>query len=123
MIQISQTYIAPPDAGWQEFTNPAAAVARLEALFEEAVSFLTEQFNAVMAGERPTSRVRAWYPAIRLTTTSFAKTNSRLSFGHVAQPGSYSTTITRPALFRNYLTQQIGLLIPKSRRSRRDRPV
>jgi AMP nucleosidase len=111
VIQISQTYIAPPDAGWQEFTNPAAAVAQLEVLYGEAVSFLTAQFNAVMAGERPTSRVRAWYPAIRLTTTSFAKTDSRLSFGHVAQPGSYSTTITRPALFRNYLTQQIGLLI------------
>ncbi len=36
---------------------------------------------------------------------------ARLSFGHVAVPGTYATTVTRPDLFRNYLIQQIGLLI------------
>ena len=35
----------------------------------------------------------------------------RLSFGHVAEPGVYETTITRPDLFEGYLTEQIGLLI------------
>ncbi|CAM5299119.1 AMP nucleosidase [Frigidibacter albus] len=39
------------------------------------------------------------------------KADSRLSFGHVAVPGTYSATITRPDLFRNYLVQQLGLLI------------
>jgi len=108
---ISQTYLTPPDAAPATFTDPAAAVARLEALYAEAVDFLATQFNAVMAGARPATRIRAWYPEIRFSTTSFAKTDSRLSFGHVAQPGSYVTTITRPDLFRNYLIQQIGLLI------------
>jgi AMP nucleosidase len=37
--------------------------------------------------------------------------DSRLSFGHVAEPGTYSTTITRPDLFEDYLTQQISLLM------------
>jgi len=37
--------------------------------------------------------------------------DSRLSFGHVTEPGTYVTTVTRPDLFANYLTQQIGLLI------------
>ena len=37
--------------------------------------------------------------------------DSRLSFGHVAEPGVYATTITRPDLFRHYLEQQISLLI------------
>ena len=50
------------------------------------------------------------YPEIRLATTSFDKTDSRLSFGHVARPGIYSTTVTRPDLFRDYLIQQLGLL-------------
>ncbi len=40
-----------------------------------------------------------------------SKLTSRLSFGHVAGPGTYSTTVTRPDLFRNYLTQQIELLV------------
>ena len=46
-----------------------------------------------------------------MTTSSFAKVDSRLSFGHVTEPGLYETTITRPELFEGYLTQQIGLLI------------
>ncbi|WP_151718176.1 AMP nucleosidase [Gemmobacter serpentinus] len=111
MTQISQTYIAPSDAVHESFEDPAKAVARLEELYIQAVDFLTAQFNAVIAGERPAARVRAWYPEIRFTTTSFAKTDSRLSFGHVAQPGTYVTTVTRPDLFRNYLIQQIELLI------------
>ena len=41
----------------------------------------------------------------------FAQIDSRLSFGHLTQPGHYATTITRPDLFENYLKQQIGLLI------------
>ena len=109
--QISQTYLTPSDAAPEAFTDAAAAVDRLEALYAEAIDFLTGEFNRVILGGRPETRIRAWYPEIRLTTTSYAKTDSRLSFGHVAQPGTYATTVTRPDLFRNYLIQQIGLLV------------
>ena len=64
-----------------------------------------------MAGGEPEGRYRAFYPLVSLTTTSFAKVDSRLSFGHVAEPGIYETTITRPDLFEGYLAEQIGLLI------------
>jgi AMP nucleosidase len=59
----------------------------------------------------PGHRYRAFYPEIRLTTTSFAEVDSRLSFGHVAAPGTYAATITCPELFANYLSQQLDLLI------------
>ena len=42
--------------------------------------------NAALEG-MPTSRYRAFYPEIRFTTTSFAAIDSRLSFGHVSEPG------------------------------------
>ena len=64
-----------------------------------------------MAGGEPEGRYRAFYPLVSLTTSSFAKVDSRLSFGHVTEPGTYETTITRPDLFEGYLTEQIGLLI------------
>ncbi len=95
----------------ERFTDAAAAVARLEQLYAEATGFLCDHFANVMRHGAPEARIRAFYPEIRVTTTSYAKVDSRLSFGHVASPGTYATTVTRPDLFRHYLTQQIGLLI------------
>jgi AMP nucleosidase len=57
-------------------------------------------------------RYRAFYPQISLETTSFGMVDSRLSYGHVVSPGRYTaTTITRPSLFRAYLTTQFELLL------------
>jgi len=93
------------------FADAAAAVARLEALYAEATRYLANRFADTLAAGRPDCRYRAFYPEVRLTTTSFAQADTRLAFGHVPTPGTYSATITRPDLFRNYLTQQIGLVI------------
>ena len=101
----------PQLPGPEEFINAEAAVDRLVELYDGAVRFLCDAFADAMQGPPPAHRVRAFYPEIRLTTTSFAKIDSRLSFGHVASPGTHATTITRPDLFRHYLEQQISLLL------------
>ncbi|MGQ0611670.1 MAG: AMP nucleosidase [Paracoccaceae bacterium] len=101
----------PSAAAPRLFTDAAAAVAALETLYAEATGFLVEEFSRVVARGRPATRIRAFYPEIRLSVTSHAKTDSRLAFGHVAKPGVYSTSITNPALFRNYLIQQLELLM------------
>ncbi|MDP3960599.1 MAG: AMP nucleosidase [Pseudorhodobacter sp.] len=103
--------LTPPEVLAESFTDASAAVTRLEELYFQATGFLLGHFSAAVTGARPTARVRAWYPEIRLTTTSFTKTDSRLSFGHVAGPGTYATSVTRPDLFRSYLIQQITLLM------------
>ncbi|MBI6630577.1 AMP nucleosidase [Pontibaca salina] len=95
----------------QDFTDPVEAVERLQLLYTQATEFLAAAFADSMTHGAPGARIRAFYPEIRLTTSSFARIDTRLSFGHVAGPGTYSTTVTRPDLFRNYLIQQIGLLI------------
>ncbi|QBY02823.1 AMP nucleosidase [Rhodophyticola sp. CCM32] len=95
----------------KSFTEAKAAVAYLRALYDESTRFLSERFASVITGEMPGKRYRAFYPEVRVATTSFGQIDSRLSFGHVAEPGTYATTITRPDLFEHYLTQQIGLLI------------
>ncbi len=104
-------HILPGHPEPEAFTSAEAAVDRLDQLYTEAVAHLTAAFNTALRDGRPQARVRAYYPEIRLTVSSFGKIDSRLSFGHVAQPGSYSTTVTRPDLFRNYLVQQLGLLL------------
>ena len=95
----------------REFRDAKAAVARLRELYEISVDFLTKTFTENVGGTRPDTRFRAFYPEIRIRTSTYAQTDSRLSFGHVAGPGIYSTTVTRPDLFEGYLQQQIGLLI------------
>ncbi|WP_458792162.1 AMP nucleosidase [Yoonia sp. MH D7] len=104
--------IRTPDAPAHEtYMDANAAVKRLQELYDMATKFLGENFNDAITSGQPDARIRAYYPEIRFTTTSHAKTDSRLSFGHVAEPGEYSTTVTRPDLFENYLIQQIGLII------------
>ncbi|MBR9650275.1 AMP nucleosidase [Thalassovita aquimarina] len=101
----------PQLAEAEAFDDATAAVARLEELYDGAIEFLCRNFRAAMASGSADCRYRAFYPEIRITTTSFAKVDSRLSFGHVSEPGTFAATITRPDLFRNYLRQQIGLLL------------
>ncbi len=102
---------APELIEHESFTDAAKAVDRLEQLYTKACTFLSQNFSHHANGAQPDTRFRAYYPEIRITTTSHAQTDSRLSFGHVTGPGTYSTTITRPDLFRNYLIQQIQLVM------------
>ena len=103
-----ETPATPPVEG---FLDAKAAVRRLEELYTLATEYLVENFARTIGGERPATRYRAFYPEVRLTMTSHATADSRLSFGHVAVPGTYAATITRPDLFRQYLIQQLDLLI------------
>ena len=113
MPELDQTanIVTPDSPGPEEFTSAKAAVDRLCLLYDQAVRFLCDEFSKTMQGTPPLRRIRAYYPEIRITTTSFAKIDSRLAFGHVSEPGIHATTITRPDLFRNYLEQQIELLL------------
>ncbi len=108
---IQTATLCPAARGTESFTDAALAVDLLEELYTEATMFLVEQFALTVTKGHPGRRIRAYYPEIRLTVTSFDKVDSRLSFGHVSSPGTYATTVTRPDLFRNYLIQQIELLV------------
>lgn len=106
-----QIILSPPATPSREFTDPVAATDQLGALYDEAIEFLCSAFTAALKGPVPTQRIRAFYPEIRMTTTSYARRDTRLAYGYVASPGTHATTVTRPDLFRDYLIQQIGLLI------------
>ncbi|EBA08152.1 AMP nucleosidase [Sagittula stellata] len=93
------------------FDDARAAVDRLCELYDASAGFLRDGFLQAMVEGHPGRRLRAFYPEVRFTTASFAKVDSRLSFGHVATPGTFATTVTRPYMFRHYLRQQIGLLL------------
>jgi AMP nucleosidase len=93
------------------FKNADEAVRHLAVLYDGAVQHLTAAFKRFIAGDRPTGRVRGTYPYVAVTIPSFPAIDSRLSFGFLGQPGRYSTTVTRPDIFKSYLTSQLGMIL------------
>lgn len=76
------------------------------------MAFLREQFRAFADGKLSTDkRVRACYPYVKVTSVKAYRSDSRHSFGFVARPGTYLTTLTRPDIFSSYWKVQIDLLI------------
>jgi AMP nucleosidase len=109
--ETSMKILTPHAPAAQPFRDARAAVDRLNLLYDQATEFLRAEFTKALTKGQPDERIRAYYPEIRITTTTYAQVDSRLSFGHVPAPGTYVATITRPDLFRHYLEQQIGLLL------------
>jgi AMP nucleosidase len=103
--------LAPERIATEAFSDATAAVARLQEIYERNTRFLRDRFEAFANGETLAMRVRATYPLVRVTTSTHARLDSRLSYGFVAGPGVHETTVTRPDLFRAYLIEQIRLLI------------
>src|SRR5215468_9270557 len=111
----SQKMLTPARIVTQSFRDADAAVARLAQIYERNTAFLRDHFEAYATGKPLEQHVRATYPFVRITTSSYARLDSRLSYGFVAGPGVHETSVTRPDLFRNYLTEQLRLLIENHR--------
>nr|WP_258002360.1 AMP nucleosidase [Burkholderia sp. WAC0059] len=94
----------------ESFAHADDAVARLSALYEASTSFLRDAFARYRRGESFERRVRACYPFVRIRTAVNTHVDSRRSYGFVAGPGVFETTITRPDLFGNYYREQLRLL-------------
>ena len=98
-------FIAPA-----RFDSPEAALAQVEAIYRSSIDHLRGALQRFVAGEDDGQPVRACYPFVRVRTDTVARADSRLSYGFVAGPGSFETTITRPDLFASYLLEQFRLL-------------
>ena len=104
--------ISPPEVPESSHSDAREAVDAIEGIYDRNTSFLREKFLAIASGGNfELYKHRAYYPQVSLSTSSFSQIDSRLSYGHVAAPGNYAATITRPDLFRTYLERQLDLLI------------
>jgi len=99
------------------FSTAAAIVEQLEAEYVQSVSRLRDDLRAFLqSGTKPDAAARAQgayvYPAlqIRYVATGAPKRLPR-AYARFSQGGAYRTTITRPDLFRAYLTEQLSLLM------------
>ena len=76
----------PPTLAAKLHTTAESAVEDLIARYQTATDFLRDQFGVVMDSGTAKARYRAFYPQVSLETSSYAKVDSRLSYGHVAGP-------------------------------------
>ncbi|AKU20516.1 AMP nucleosidase [Massilia sp. NR 4-1] len=100
-----------PFAAPLQFTDPAAALAQVQALYDGSIRHLRESLQRFVEGDTPAEHVRACYPYVRIQTETVARADSRLSYGFVAGPGVFETTLTRPDLFARYYLEQFRLLL------------
>jgi AMP nucleosidase len=103
-------FIAP-----MRFTDPAAALAQARLIYDTSIAHLRQAMQAYVRGDALPGHVRACYPFVRVQTDTASRLDSvqtaRLSYGFVAGPGRFETTLTRPDLYANYYLQQFTLLL------------
>ncbi|MET0382717.1 MAG: AMP nucleosidase [Burkholderiaceae bacterium] len=94
----------------ESFDDPDAAVERVRALYQAGVDHLRHHLHEFVAGRPPAAHVRACYPSVRVHTNTVGRADSVSSYGFVAGPGTFETTLTRPELFASYYREQFRLL-------------
>lgn len=94
------------------FLDAAQALEQLRVIYDRNTAFLRDSFAQCLETGFPRGqRFRACYPAVRLRVDTYQEVDSRLSYGHVVEPGVYMTTITAPGLYHDYLLEQLELLL------------
>jgi AMP nucleosidase len=110
----AMTYLPPPMAITRH-SDAASALEQVRRIYDSGLSHLRKAMQRYVAGEDLPGRARACYPFVRIQTHTVARVmnddNTRLSYGFVAGPGRYETTLTRPDLFEGYYLNQFALLL------------
>jgi AMP nucleosidase len=99
-----------------ELMTAEAALDRLQTLYDDAVANLRRAVKTFLdTGERVDAEARAKglfsYPQLKISWFGERPANLETrAYARLSRPGVYSTTVTRPDLFRAYLLEQLTLL-------------
>ncbi|CAN6484051.1 unnamed protein product [Victoria cruziana] len=99
----------------QTYDDAAAALAQVRRIYDTSIAHLRAGMQRFVAGDDSAGPVRAFYPLVRIRTSSVlrqpAGVKQGVTYGFVAGAGVYETTLTRPDLFHNYYLEQFRLLL------------
>ena len=105
----------PPFIAPERFSDAKAALAQVMRIYDGSIAHLRQAMQQFVAGDDSMGHVRACYPLVRIHTDTvsrnFIPDNARLSYGFVAGPGRFETTLTRPDLYSDYYLDQFNLLL------------
>ena len=116
------SFIAPT-----RYSDASQALAQVQQIYSLQIAHLRTAMQRYVAGETLTghadsvtntpSRIRACYPFVRIHTETVSRKlqeaidSAQLSYGFVAGPGRFETTLTRPDLYADYYLEQFTLLL------------
>jgi AMP nucleosidase len=96
----------------KKFTDADEALEEIKRIYGESKEKLLSGFSAfTKSSDFSAGKISANYPYMRITVENAKRVDSRLSYGFVPRPGTYSTTLTRPDIFDHYYRDQIALLM------------
>ena len=105
----------PPFVPPQRFNDAASALAQVTRIYDGSIHHLRQAMQDFVGGADAMGHVRACYPMVRIHTDTVSRTispeSARLSYGFVAGPGRFETTLTRPDLYSHYYLNQFNLLL------------
>ncbi len=103
----------PPPQDLETFDDAGKAVARVEAIYRRSTGLIREAFETfTRTGSVPGSLAGAVYPYLGLSVDAdHLVYDARPSWGTLAYPGVYGTTLTRPDIFADYYKAQIERLM------------
>ena len=106
------SFIAPT-----RYANSADALAQVQLIYSQQITHLRTAMQRYVAGDTLPGHVRACYPFVRIHTETVSRKlldaidSAQLSYGFVAGPGRFETTLTRPDLYAEYYGEQFKLLL------------
>ena len=106
------SFIAPT-----KYSNASAAIAQVQLIYTQQITHLRSAMQRYVSGETLPGHVRACYPFVRIHTETVSRAaqeaidSAQLSYGFVAGPGRFETTLTRPDLYADYYLMQFKLLL------------
>lgn len=104
--------VSPDPAPLKSFSDPVRAWEYVCELYDRNTQFIRSHLINLTKGSVPPGKVRAYYPQVQVTSTSFQQSgNPRFAFGFLHSPGLYRTTITQPTLFHRYLVENFSLIL------------
>ena len=106
------SFIAPT-----RYSNASQALAQVQHIYSQQIAHLRAAMQRYVAGDTLPGHVRACYPFVRIHTETVSRKlqdgtdGAQLSYGFVAGPGRFETTLTRPDLYADYYLEQFQLLL------------
>ena len=98
-------------------TDPADALAQIQRIYQQQIGHLRAAMQRFVAGDTPPAPVRAFYPFVRVHTTTVARADNKLAYGFVEGPGrdiveaqaNYWFVFTQPLAFFIFIVAGVAV--------------